>query len=136
MKCVNICWNKLFLLGLSKSKTEKQLYAQLKKNSNQINSHLYPRYTNYKFIYSTFLDYEVSVQAEIEKPQIYLLARCPSGEEQMMYSETRLEDIKELSQDLLFNNVPITDEVRFFKGKFNYQFFYLFMAFRVTNKND
>ena len=35
----------------------------------------------------------INVQATIEKPHFYLLARCPSSDQQIMYSDTRMEDI-------------------------------------------
>ena len=69
------------------------------------------------FVFLNFTGYQISVQAEVEKPELYLLARCPSGEEQIMYSETRLEDIKGLSEEICVGNIGIKDIARFFKGK-------------------
>ena len=37
---------------------------------------------------------KVDVQGIIEKPDIYILARCPSDDHQLMYSDYRNEDIK------------------------------------------
>ncbi|XP_066928359.1 uncharacterized protein [Clytia hemisphaerica] len=58
----------------------------------------------------------VNVQAKIKSPKMYLLARCPSSEEQLFYSETRLEDIKSLSFDLEVDGTIVKDVMRFFKG--------------------
>ena len=59
-----------------------------------------------------------SVQTEVEKPFPYLLARCPSSGQQLMYSETRLEDmIAWNKKECEVNGVTILDKIRFFKGK-------------------
>ena len=47
---------------------------------------------------------------------MYLLARCPSNEEQLFYSDTRLEDLATLSFDLDVDGKMIKDVMRFFKG--------------------
>lgn len=60
----------------------------------------------------------MNVQAKIKSPKMYLLARCPSSEEQLFYSETRLEDIKSLSFDLEVDGTIVKDVMRFFKGLF------------------
>lgn len=63
-----------------------------------------------------FIGTEICVQNEVETPYFYLLARCPSNEQQLLYSETRMDDIKQLSEPLKFQEVAIKDCMRFFKG--------------------
>ena len=57
---------------------------------------------------------QVNVQAEIQRPNMYMFVRCPGTEELTSYSETRLDDIKEIKEPL--SNSFFTDEVRWFKG--------------------
>ena len=38
------------------------------------------------------LGYHKNVQAEVEKPKLYLIARCPSNDQQMLYTDTRNKD--------------------------------------------
>ena len=57
------------------------------------------------------------MQANVESPEIYILARCPATDQQLMYSEIRLEDIKEFSTTpAVMKGVEIKDNLRFFKG--------------------
>ena len=63
-----------------------------------------------------FLGKKEDVQAAVEKPSLYLLARCPSNEEQLFYSDPRLEDLKDLDTPIEFNGIAITDVMRLFKG--------------------
>ena len=39
---------------------------------------------------------KVDVQSEIEKPYIYILARYPGDDHQLMYLDCRNEDIREM----------------------------------------
>ena len=57
-----------------------------------------------------------NVQELVEKPHIYITARCrDTTEDQLMYSETRLEDIRQLDIQLLSNQkASIRDVCRFF----------------------
>ena len=59
-----------------------------------------------------------NVQELVEKPHIYIMARCRDTiEDQLLYSETRLEDINELGNQLLSSQkVSIRDICRFFHG--------------------
>lgn len=58
-----------------------------------------------------------SVQAEVERPFTYLLARCPSSCQQLTYSEVRLTDIQQWNNsDFVVDGISIKDNVRFFKG--------------------
>ena len=59
-----------------------------------------------------------NVQELVEKPHIYIMARYRDAiEDQLLYSETRLEDINELGNQLLSSQkVSIRDICRFFHG--------------------
>ena len=63
----------------------------------------------YKQIYGK----DINVQSVIEKPYLYILARCPGDNHQLMYEDCRNEDIKHLAYD--YDGIKIKD-VRFFHG--------------------
>ena len=71
-------------------------------------------YTNdeYQQIYNKKID----VQGEIEKPDLYILARCPGDEHQLMYSNTRNKDLRILEYPLNVGEYELNDEARFFHG--------------------
>ena len=58
------------------------------------------------------------VQEMVGKPQMYLMARCRDTlEEQLLYSDTRLEDIQQLALEIISSyKVPIQDICRMFHG--------------------
>ena len=58
---------------------------------------------------------ETNVQSVIEQPELYILARCPGDDHQLMYADCRTEDIRQLT-DPHFNGIKIKDIVRFFHG--------------------
>jgi len=60
----------------------------------------------------------LDVQELVEKPQIYLLARCrDTTEDQLLYSETHLDDIQQLEIDITSShNTPVKDVCRMFHG--------------------
>ena len=60
---------------------------------------------------------KIDVQSTIEKPEIYILARCPPSSQLTAYSETRMEDLKELDKGLSFRNIEIIDIMRFFQSR-------------------
>ena len=61
----------------------------------------------YEQKYHTSLD----IQSIIEKPQVYLLARCPSNDQQILYIEERLQDILNLNLTITSSkHVAIKDE--------------------------
>ena len=63
------------------------------------------------------------MQAEVERPFTYLLARCPSSCQQLTYSEVRLTDIQKWNNtDFVVENIPVKDNVRFFKGNLDMKF--------------
>ena len=60
---------------------------------------------------------KIDVQETIEQPQIYIFARCPGSTELTAYSNTRMEDVLELSTPIVFDNsLEVYDIIRFFKG--------------------
>ena len=58
----------------------------------------------------------VSIQLLIEKPFIYMLARCPSDDHQLLYSPERLNDTTELKHRVEYNGIYITGIMCTFKG--------------------
>ena len=65
----------------------------------------------------------VNVQAEIESPEMYIIGRCKSNDEQLGYIETRLECLKDLGVgvnlktiDNQYEDVTINDRMRFLHG--------------------
>ena len=60
----------------------------------------------------------LDVQELVEKLQIYLLARCrDTTEDQLLYSETRLDDIQQLDIEITSSHVtPVKDVCRMFHG--------------------
>ena len=59
----------------------------------------------------------INIQAEVEKPFLYIMARCPSNKQQFLYAEERIKDILNLKEDLaLLSGIKIHDVFRFFKG--------------------
>lgn len=61
---------------------------------------------------------QIDVRAEVEKPQIYILARCGSSEvDQLCYIDTRKQCLKDLELPLkTANDVSVRDVMRFFHG--------------------
>jgi len=64
-------------------------------------------------VHQTHETHEVAEQRSFED---YLLARCPSNDQQLMYIEERMEDILDLKQDILCEDITIVDRMRIFKG--------------------
>ena len=59
----------------------------------------------------------INIQAEVEKPFLYIMARCPSNEQQLLCAEERMKDILNLNEDLaLLTGIKIHDVFHFFKG--------------------
>ena len=67
------------------------------------------------------IGYRANVQAMVEKPVPYILARCPSNSLQLCYGDVRLEDYIKINNELyeVTPEIKIQDEIRFFKGKNN-----------------
>ena len=65
-----------------------------------------------------------SVQAEVEMPIPYILARCPSSGQQLMYSDVRLEDMIAWNKhECEVRGINIVDRIRFFKGIDSFEYF-------------
>ena len=59
----------------------------------------------------------INFQVAVEKPYLYILARCPSNDQQILYSEERISDILKISEPLQsYNGLDIYDVLRSFKG--------------------
>ena len=58
----------------------------------------------------------MDVQAEIKKPDVYILAKCPSDGHQLMYFDTRNEDIRLLKHSIEVEGSQLYDQMRFFHG--------------------
>ena len=59
----------------------------------------------------------VCVQSIVEKPSLYIIGRCPSNDQQLLYSDIRLEDISLLRENLkTSDSIPIRDKMGIFKG--------------------
>ena len=59
-----------------------------------------------------------NLQAIVEKPFLYILARSPSTDQQLLYSNERLADILKIEKPIQTpDGIPIYDTVRTFKGK-------------------
>ena len=52
----------------------------------------------------------------VEDPVWYIFGRCPPSDNQIMYCQTRLDDIKDLKDNIFIDGIEIKDEMRFFKG--------------------
>ncbi|XP_019624951.1 PREDICTED: uncharacterized protein LOC109470439 [Branchiostoma belcheri] len=61
---------------------------------------------------------KLNVQSEVERPELYLIARCGASDaEQLMYAETRRDDLPSLSGTVkTTDGREYIDELRFFKG--------------------
>ena len=73
-------------------------------------------------IYYTEVEYlntcreKVNFQREVEKPVMYLLARCAANDSQLMYSNTRMEEMIDLSNSLIVrDDINIYGKCHFFK---------------------
>ena len=60
--------------------------------------------------------YLQNIQSTVEKPYIYLLARCPTDDHQLIYSQEPINYILKLSQKIEFHGIEITDLMKIFKG--------------------
>ena len=58
----------------------------------------------------------VDVQVEVEKLELYIIAKCPSNNQQLLYIDTRNVDIKKLIYPTMVSGVELYDVVRCFHG--------------------
>ena len=69
--------------------------------------------------YKNTTGHDVNIQREIEKPELYIIGRCRSNDEQLGYIETRLECLRELNKGICVDgnkDLVLTDTMRFFHG--------------------
>ena len=73
--------------------------------------------------YKKLTGYDVNIQREIETPELYIIGRCKSNDEQLAYIETRIECLEGLKAGLNLNTIDekygsiiLNDYVRLFKG--------------------
>ena len=72
-------------------------------------------YTNDEYLVKT--GKHTDVQKVIEKPEVNFIARCGSSDqEQMLYTETRLECIQGLKENLTTEEIEFVDKLRFCHG--------------------
>ena len=64
----------------------------------------------------------VNVQSVVEQPELYIIGRCKSNDEQLSYIETRIECLEELKTDLQLSSIDekyegiiLNDSMRLFK---------------------
>ena len=73
--------------------------------------------------YKELTGYDVNIQSEVETPELYIIGRCKSNDEQLAYIETRIECLEGLKTDLQLNTIDekyegiiLNDSMRLFKG--------------------
>ena len=73
--------------------------------------------------YKKLAGYNVNVQREVEAPELYIIGRCKSNDEQQAYIETRIECLEGLKTDLQLNTIDekyegiiLNNSMRLFKG--------------------
>ena len=73
--------------------------------------------------YKEITGIDINVQREVETPELYIIGRCKSNDEQLGYIQTRVECLKELETGLnlneideKFENIVLNDVMRFFHG--------------------
>lgn len=60
---------------------------------------------------------KLNIQSIIEKPELYILARCPSTDQQILYANDRVLDILLLEEDIeTSTQITVKDVMRIFKG--------------------
>ena len=58
----------------------------------------------------------IHFQSHIEKPVLYLIARCPATDQELPYSSLRLTDIFEMKEEhSTSNGLIVSDKLRFLK---------------------
>ena len=64
-----------------------------------------------------FVGENVCIQPFVEKSSLYIIGRCPSNDQQLLYFDIHLEDIS-LFREILetSDGIPIRDKMRIFKG--------------------
>ena len=55
--------------------------------------------------YKKLTGYDVNIQREVEAPELYIIGRCKSNDEQLAYIETRIEFLERLKTGLHLNTI-------------------------------
>ena len=105
-------------------KFERTKYLACMHDGSSVGSHS-PLLVNALYNTANFLSYneyylkhkkKINVQASVEEPNMYILARCSSTDQQLLYSDERTGDIMNLKYSAKSaNNVDVNDVLRFFK---------------------
>ena len=73
--------------------------------------------------YSCLTNRNINVQRAVEDLEIYIIARCGSNDERLVYIYTRVEDLVELKNGLQlgeideqYEGIALYDQMRFFHG--------------------
>ena len=73
--------------------------------------------------YAVLAKTDVNVQREVEEPELYIIGRCPSNDEQLAYINTRVEDLRGLETGITLSDIDesypdivVYDTMRFFHG--------------------
>ena len=71
--------------------------------------------------YSSLTNKHVNVQRTVEAPELYIIARCASNDEQLAYINTRVEDLVGLKEGLQlgeideqYQGIVLYDQMRVF----------------------
>ena len=106
-------------------KFERTKYLACRHDGSSVGSHSH-LLVNVLYNTASFLSYneyylnhkkKINVQASVEEPNMYILARCSSTDQQLLYSDERTGDIMNLKYSTKSgNNVEVNDVLRFFKG--------------------
>ena len=59
---------------------------------------------------------KINVKSEIKKPQLYIVVRCRSNDEKLVYGETRIECLQVLGKGIETKGIIINDVMRSFHG--------------------
>ena len=54
---------------------------------------------------------EINLQQEFKKPKLYMLARCQSNHNQLLYSEERVKDLLETTSPITSSNSVLINNV-------------------------
>ena len=106
---------------------ERTRYSACCHDNSSFNNHSHLLFTK-KAMYDTacflthdkyYLEYnrQINVQTGVEKLDLYILACCPSNNQQILYSEEGTSNILEISEPLQsYNDLEIYDVLKTFKG--------------------
>lgn len=73
--------------------------------------------TSKEFIAKNNLTKKIDIQAEVEQPHLYMMGVCGSPDaDQMLFTPTRQECLRGLTQPIQIKGINITDKMRFMNG--------------------